>query len=60
MKEAARLLRAGEAVASGGKLVADAGFALDYFEVRQTETLAPIASANPSAGCRGHRQHPAD
>jgi pantoate--beta-alanine ligase len=49
MKETAKRPRAGEAVsdavANGGKLVTDAGFALDYFEVRQAETLAPVASA---------------
>ena len=48
MKEAARRLRAGDdleaATAGGAELAAGAGFALDYFEVRHAETLAPIAS----------------
>jgi len=50
MKEAARRLRAGDdleaARAGGAELAAGAGFALDYFEVRHAETLAPIASVN--------------
>ena len=49
MKESAGRLRNGDdvkaAMAGGAKLVADAGFKLDYFEVRHAETLAPIASA---------------
>jgi pantoate--beta-alanine ligase len=49
MKESAGRLRHGEdigaAVAGGAKLALDAGFTLDYFEVRDAETLAPIASA---------------
>ena len=49
MKESAARLRNGDdvkaAMAGGAKLVADAGFKLDYFEVRHAETLAPIASA---------------
>jgi pantoate--beta-alanine ligase len=48
MKESARRLRAGEditaAMAGGAELIAAAGFAVDYFEVRHAETLAPIAS----------------
>lgn len=48
MKEAAKHLRAGEsaesAVAGGAALVSAAGFAIDYFEARHAETLAPIAS----------------
>jgi pantoate--beta-alanine ligase len=48
MKETAKRLRAGDdiaaAMASGAKLIADAGFALDYFEARHAETLAPIES----------------
>jgi pantoate--beta-alanine ligase len=48
MKESAARLRAGEAVATamaaGAEMITDAGFALDYFEVRHAETLAPIAS----------------
>jgi pantoate--beta-alanine ligase len=50
MKEAARRLRAGDdieaAMAGGAELAAGAGFTLDYFEVRDAETLAPIASVN--------------
>jgi pantoate--beta-alanine ligase len=49
MKESAGRLRLGDdikaAMAGGAKLAADAGFKLDYFEVRDAETLAPIASA---------------
>src|SRR5271154_1306446 len=49
MKESARRLRAGDdieaAIAGGAGMIAAAGFALDYFEVRHAETLAPIASA---------------
>jgi pantoate--beta-alanine ligase len=48
MKESAGRLRAGEAVgpvmAAGAELIKNAGFALDYLEVRHAETLAPIAS----------------
>ena len=48
MKEGARRLRDGDdveaAMAGGAELAAGAGFALDYFEVRHAETLAPIAS----------------
>jgi pantoate--beta-alanine ligase len=48
MKESAARLRAGEAVATamaaGAEMITDAGFALDYFEVRHAETLTPIAS----------------
>ena len=48
MKEAARRLCEGDnveaAMAGGAELAAGAGFALDYFEVRHAETLAPIAS----------------
>jgi pantoate--beta-alanine ligase len=50
MKESARRLRAGDdikaAMAGGAELIAAAGFKLDYFEVRQADTLAPIASVN--------------
>ena len=50
MKEAARRLRAGDeveaAMAGGGGMITAAGFALDYFEVRHAETLAPIKSAS--------------
>jgi len=48
MNESAKRLRAGDdtaAVMSGGaELIVNAGFALDYFEARHAETLAPIAS----------------
>jgi pantoate--beta-alanine ligase len=48
MKESALALRAGDdikaAMAGGTELITNAGFALDYFEVRHAETLAPIAS----------------
>jgi pantoate--beta-alanine ligase len=48
MKDAAKRLRAGDAVeaamAGGTSLITDAGFALDYFEARHAETLAPIGS----------------
>ncbi|WP_454627449.1 pantoate--beta-alanine ligase [Bradyrhizobium cenepequi] len=48
MKEAARRIRAGEeikpAVAGGAELIEQAGFKLDYLEVRHAETLTPIAS----------------
>jgi pantoate--beta-alanine ligase len=48
MKESAARLRAGDAVkaamAGGAELVTRAGFDLDYFEVRHTETLAPLGS----------------
>jgi pantoate--beta-alanine ligase len=48
MKETAQALRAGDdikaAMAGGAELIAATGFALDYFEVRHAETLAPIAS----------------
>jgi pantoate--beta-alanine ligase len=49
MKESVRRLRAGDdieaAKAAGAGLIVDAGFALDYFEVRHAETLAPVGSA---------------
>ena len=48
MKESAKRLQAGEdveaAMAGGAELITGAGFALDYFEARHAETLAPIAS----------------
>jgi len=48
MKESAGRLRAGDdaeaAMAGGAALIIGAGFALDYFEVRHADTLAPIAS----------------
>jgi pantoate--beta-alanine ligase len=49
MKQSAQALRAGDdikaAMAGGAGLIAAAGFALDYFEVRHAETLAPVTSA---------------
>ncbi len=49
MKETAKRLRSGDdveaAMAGGAKLIAAAGFALDYFEARHARTLAPIKSA---------------
>jgi pantoate--beta-alanine ligase len=49
MKASAQALRAGQdleaAMAGGVALLAGAGFALDYFEVRHADTLAPVASA---------------
>jgi pantoate--beta-alanine ligase len=48
MKESAKRLRAGDdieaAMAGGAELIVSAGFALDYFEVRHAETLAPVTS----------------
>jgi pantoate--beta-alanine ligase len=48
MKESARRLRAGDDVeavmASGAEMVRGAGFELDYFEVRHSETLGPASS----------------
>jgi pantoate--beta-alanine ligase len=48
MKESARRLKAGDdikaAIEAGAELTTGAGFALDYFEVRHAETLAPVAS----------------
>jgi len=47
MKESARRLRAGDdieaAMAGGVEMVTGAGFAVDYFELRHAETLAPTA-----------------
>ena len=49
MKQCAQRLRAGDdvqAVMAGGvEMVGRAGFAVDYFEVRNAETLAPAVSA---------------
>jgi pantoate--beta-alanine ligase len=46
MKETARRFRAGQnlqtTMAAGSDMITEAGFALDYFEVRHAETLAPI------------------
>ena len=48
MKESARRLRAGDdvaaAMAGGVEMIAAAGFALDYFELRHAETLARVGS----------------
>jgi pantoate--beta-alanine ligase len=48
MKESVRRLRAGDdveaAMAGGAEMITEAGFTLDYFEVRHAETLAPIGS----------------
>jgi len=48
MKDAAKRLRNGDdlkiAMAEGTRTIANAGFALDYFEARHAETLAPILS----------------
>jgi pantoate--beta-alanine ligase len=48
MKESARRIREGSAiesaVAGGVDMIKAAGFAVDYFEVRDAETLAPVAS----------------
>lgn len=50
MKESARRLRAGDevnaAMAGGAEMIAAVGFTVDYFEVRNAETLAPIQSVN--------------
>ncbi len=48
MKETAAQLRAGAelsvALAAGAEIIRQAGFALDYLEVRHAETLAPVTS----------------
>jgi pantoate--beta-alanine ligase len=48
MKETAKRLRGGDnpeaATAAGAELIAAAGFALDYFEARHAQTLAPVKS----------------
>jgi len=48
MKESAKPLKAGEDLAAamdaGRELITGAGFALDYFEARHAETLAPVTS----------------
>src|SRR5438105_3508788 len=48
MKQSAARLQAGydiqAAMASGAEMITEAGFELDYFEVRDADTLAPIAS----------------
>lgn len=48
LKQAAKAVRQGgniaAAMAAGSELIATAGFAVDYFEARHAETLAPIVS----------------
>jgi pantoate--beta-alanine ligase len=48
MKESAGRLRDGDSIeatmAGGAEMIRAAGFALDYFEVRHAETLAPVSS----------------
>lgn len=48
MKDSAGRIQAGEAIASamarGAEAIKAAGFALDYFELRHAETLAPVTS----------------
>jgi pantoate--beta-alanine ligase len=48
MKECAKRLKTGEDLAAamdaGRELISAAGFALDYFEARHAETLAPVTS----------------
>jgi pantoate--beta-alanine ligase len=48
MKESAKLLREGTkietAMAVGAEIITAAGFLLDYFELRNAETLAPVSS----------------
>jgi pantoate--beta-alanine ligase len=50
MQKSVAQLKAGEeicaAVAAGTDVIKAAGFALDYFEVRNAETLLPVASTN--------------
>jgi pantoate--beta-alanine ligase len=50
MKQSAKRLKAGEDIeatmAGGAEMIVKAGFVLDYFEVRQAETLAPVTSAS--------------
>ena len=36
----------GVATAGGAEMIAAAGFALDYFEIRHADTLAPVTSAS--------------
>ena len=68
MKESAKRLQAGDdldaAMAAAPRLIAAAGFALDYFEARHAETLAPIAShrgwTDAAAGGGQDRQDAAD
>jgi pantoate--beta-alanine ligase len=50
MKESASRLRAGDdletAMLAGAEMIKAAGFALDYFELRDAESLAPVVSLN--------------
>jgi len=50
MKESASRLRAGDevetAMLAGAEMIKAAGFALDYFELRHAESLAPVVSLN--------------
>ena len=50
MKESAAQLKAGEeipaAMSKGAEIIKAAGFALDYFEIRNADTLASVASAS--------------
>ena len=53
MKESTRLLRGGAdietAMAVGAEIITAAGFLLDYFELRNAETLAPVTSTKDGA-----------
>ena len=68
MKQSAARLRAGDDVEArwpaAPRLIKRAGFALDYFEVRHAETLAPVASIKDGPlrilVAAKARQHPAD
>src|SRR5215475_3832786 len=55
MKETAAQLRAGAelsaALAAGTEIISQAGFVLDYLEVRHAETLAPVASIEDGPLC---------
>jgi len=48
MKESAARLRAGDnvetAMQAGSEIIKAAGFALDYFELRHADSLAPVTS----------------
>jgi pantoate--beta-alanine ligase len=50
MKESAAQLKAGDEIAAvmskGADIIKAAGFALDYFEIRNADSLAPVASAS--------------
>lgn len=51
MKETAKRLKAGDdveaAIAGGVALMTSAGFAVDYFEARHAESLAPVSAIKP-------------